>query len=247
MTADASGAMCEIRPSRRVFGHLALGAAVALRAPRQASAEFPKISSIKQKDIDEWTELDDGSGLRLYDVYEGLGSNTKNGDRMRLRYTVYLLDGTVVSRGQGVEQEFTLGKKQVPLGLENGVRDMKAGAERMLYIPPEIGWSSKYRASAVQQIKTCGLSTCPLDNQALIVYSKLEGYVKGECKGGDTPLSAIKVDMSKGTASVTIGSEACPEGPVEVTEKRLKTMDMINQMKSSGKLKAAEKQKFVIP
>ena len=124
MTADASGAMCEIRPSRRVFGHLALGAAVALRAPRQASAEFPKISSIKQKDIDEWTELDDGSGLRLYDVYEGLGSNTKNGDRsrllarvvtsvlsvtmfcdrMRLRYTVYLLDGTVVSRGQGVEQ-----------------------------------------------------------------------------------------------------------------------------------------------
>jgi hypothetical protein len=32
-----------------------------------------------------------------------------------------------VSRGQGVEQEFTLGKGQVPVGLENGVRGMKAG------------------------------------------------------------------------------------------------------------------------
>lgn len=92
----------------------------------------------------------DGSGLRLDDIYAGLGAATKDGDRLRLRYSIYLLDGTIVSRGQvlhlapdhalpaapfageeltctcscvhapfgpkqvqGVEQEFTLGKKQV--------------------------------------------------------------------------------------------------------------------------------------
>jgi len=47
--------------------------------------------------------------------------------------------------------------------------------------------------------------------------------------------------------SVTIGSEACPEGDIEVTEKRLKTLDMLNKMKQTGKLKAEEKQPFIIP
>ena len=64
---------------------------------------------------------------------------------------------------------------------------MKAGAERMLYIPPEIGWSSKYRASAVQQIKTCGLSTCPLDNQ--VGAGAGRGIGKGEKKGRTDGLS----------------------------------------------------------
>lgn len=41
-----------------------------------------------------------GSGLRLDDIYEGLGAETKDGDRLRVRYTLYLLDGTIVSRGQ---------------------------------------------------------------------------------------------------------------------------------------------------
>jgi len=56
---------------------------------------------------------------------------------------------TCMCTTQGVEQEFTLGKKQVPLGLENGVRDMKAGAERVLYIPPEIGWYATQTRHAV--------------------------------------------------------------------------------------------------
>ena len=42
----------------------------------------------------------DRSGLRLEDVYAGLGAATKDGDRLRVRYTVYLTDGTIVSRGQ---------------------------------------------------------------------------------------------------------------------------------------------------
>ena len=42
----------------------------------------------------------DGSGLRLDDIYAGLGAATKDGDRLRVRFTLYLLDGTIVSRGQ---------------------------------------------------------------------------------------------------------------------------------------------------
>ena len=43
---------------------------------------------------------------------------------------------------------------------------------------------------------------------------------------------------------VSIGSDVCPEGDTEITEKRLKTLDMINKMKSQGRLKAAEPQPF---
>jgi hypothetical protein len=114
-----------------------------------------------------------------------------------------------------VEQEFTLGKKQVPAGLEEGVRDMKAGAERLLLVPPELGWSGKYRAAALQQIKSCG-ATCPLDEQAVVVLVKLEGYKKAECLGvGDLPIQA-NIDAEKATISLTIGSDTCPEGNVEV-------------------------------
>lgn len=44
--------------SRRALAPLALGAAVTLREPKETSAAFPNIASIKQADIDGWTELD---------------------------------------------------------------------------------------------------------------------------------------------------------------------------------------------
>jgi len=273
----AVSASCPDAPSltRRSFGRtcFAFGAAIALRAPEKAHAEFPRISSLSQADFESW-ELDDDSGLRVKEIAGGLGARAvEEGDKLRVRYSVYLQDGTIVSRGQvrlflagvcgrtetvrsrertesmwwqGVEQEFTLGKKQVPAGLEDGVRDMKVGAERLLLVPPEIGWSSKYRAAALQQIKSCG-GSCPLDEQSVVVFVKLEGYKKRECLGvGDLPISA-NVDTEKGTISLTIGSDTCPEGNIEVTEKRLKALDMLNKLKDEGRLKAEEKQKFVIP
>ena len=185
------------KPSRRALLPLALGAALALR-PRRAAAEFPEVGSIKQADIDTWDEFEGVAGLRSKDVKEGLGVSTKDGDRLRVRFTVYLLDGTVVSRGAGVEQEFTLGRGMVPPGFENGVRDMKAGGERVLYIPAEAGWSSEYRDAALAQIKSCR-GACALDEQPVIVFAKLEGYKKAECKGGDMPVS-VK------TGSLTTGS-----------------------------------------
>jgi len=175
--------------------------------------------------------------------------STKDGDRLRVRYTVYLLDGTVVSRGAGVEQEFTLGRGTVPPGFENGVRDMKAGGERVLYIPAEAGWSSEYRDAALAQIKSCR-GACALDEQPVIVFAKLEGYKKAECKGGDMPVSVKTGSLTTGSGfsdfkiEVSIGSDVCPEGDTEITEKRLKTLDMINKMKSQGRLKAAEPQPF---
>ena len=40
---------------------------------------------------------------------------------------------------------------------------------------------------------------------------------------------------------VTIGNAECPEGDLEVTEKRLRTLDMLNKMKQSGKLKVRDR------
>jgi hypothetical protein len=87
------------RVSRRGLAHFAIGAAVTLRAPGMAAAEFPRIASVAKGGFDDWVEFDDDLGLQLKEVSEGLGAETKDGDRLRLRYTIYLLDGTVVSRG----------------------------------------------------------------------------------------------------------------------------------------------------
>ena len=52
-----------------------------LRAPHEAAAEFPTITSLTQSEIDGWVALDNGEGLRLNDISTGLGRNTKDGDK----------------------------------------------------------------------------------------------------------------------------------------------------------------------
>ena len=87
--------------TRRSFGraYFAFGAAIALRAPEGASAEFPRISSLTQADIESWEIKDEG--LRVKEIAGGLGARAvEEGDKLRVRYSVYLQDGTIVSRGQ---------------------------------------------------------------------------------------------------------------------------------------------------
>ena len=90
--------------TRRGFGQFCALQAAALAlcgSPKEVAAEFPRFSSLTQADFESWEELDDGTGLRVKEVSGGLGERAvKDGDRLRVRYSVYLQDGTVVSRGQ---------------------------------------------------------------------------------------------------------------------------------------------------
>jgi hypothetical protein len=105
--------------TRRGFGQFCAfqAAALALRgSPKEVAAEFPRFSSLTQADIESWEELDDGTGLRVKEVSGGLGERAvKDGDKLRVRYSVYLQDGTVVSRGQvgsgAARAEQTAGKR----------------------------------------------------------------------------------------------------------------------------------------
>jgi len=84
MRSGMSSVTREISPTtisrRGLFQAAAIGVAV-LRAPHEAAAEFPKITSLTQSEIDGWVALDNGEGLRLNDISTGLGRNTKDGDR----------------------------------------------------------------------------------------------------------------------------------------------------------------------
>jgi len=84
MRSGMSSVTREISPTtisrRGLFQAAAIGVAV-LRAPHEAAAEFPTITSLTQSEIDGWVALDNGEGLRLNDISTGLGRNTKDGDK----------------------------------------------------------------------------------------------------------------------------------------------------------------------
>lgn len=62
----------------------------------------------------------------------------ETGDRVRVHFTGWLRDGTIVESSRDEEPlEFTLGEQEVMKGLEDLVRGMKSGETRRALIPPE--------------------------------------------------------------------------------------------------------------
>lgn len=60
------------------------------------------------------------------------------GDRVRVHFTGWLGDGTVVESSRGESPlEFTLGNREVMMGIEDLVRGMRSGEKRQAVIPPD--------------------------------------------------------------------------------------------------------------
>lgn len=92
------------------------------------------------------------SGL-YYEIFaEGNGQIAKAGDRVRVHYTGWLLDGTKfdssVDRGEPIE--FDLGTRQVILGWDEGVAGMKIGEERRLTIPSHLAYGDRDRGKYIK-------------------------------------------------------------------------------------------------
>lgn len=51
-----------------------------------------------------------------------------------------------------MERKITLGNKEVPPGLEEGLRGMKVDGERILVLDPNVGFDQKYRYAALCDI-----------------------------------------------------------------------------------------------
>lgn len=79
------------------------------------------------------------SGLPLRRIQHGFGEGHEAlcGEQVHVLLTLWKLDGTqLYTTGVGKPLSFTLGKSEVPLGIEMGVSEMVPGSSRSLIIPP---------------------------------------------------------------------------------------------------------------
>ncbi len=85
------------------------------------------------------------TALEKEDLVVGKGAAAKAGDRVKVHYTGWLLDGTKFdsSHDRPDPFTFTLGQGQVIKGWDEGVVGMKPGGKRKLTIPSELGYGKQ--------------------------------------------------------------------------------------------------------
>jgi len=91
------------------------------------------------------------SGLKIFTVKEGQGAICKDGQKVKVHYTLYLENGkkidSSVDRGQAFP--FTLGKTSLIPGWVEGVKNMKVGEKALLFIPPHLGYGARGAGRAI--------------------------------------------------------------------------------------------------
>jgi FKBP-type peptidyl-prolyl cis-trans isomerase FkpA len=85
------------------------------------------------------------SKLVVDDVVVGSGEEAQAGDTVTVHYVGTLQNGQQFdnSNTRGEPFTFTLGENNVIAGWEQGIVGMKIGGERILVIPPEMGYGAK--------------------------------------------------------------------------------------------------------
>jgi FKBP-type peptidyl-prolyl cis-trans isomerase len=98
--------------------------------------EFPKL------DAKEWKKRD--SGLEVWDLVEGKGTEAKAGETVTIRYTGWLTDGKVFDTTEkGDKAPATFPLNRLIKGWQEGLPGMKPGGVRRLKIPAELGYGAK--------------------------------------------------------------------------------------------------------
>ena len=134
---------------RRVCSALAIGAGVSLAGgfvalPAQAQ-QTPSVQGTSKLDATR-------SDLQKVDVKQGAGAEATTGKAVVVHYTGWLYDTSKPdshgvkfdsSRDRGVPFGFMLGAGRVIKGWDEGVAGMKAGGQRTLVIPPQMGYGER--------------------------------------------------------------------------------------------------------
>jgi len=82
------------------------------------------------------------SGLTIEDTVIGEGAAAAAGRDVIVHYSGWLADGTQFDSSKEKHDpfHFTLGKKEVMPGWEEGLSGMKVGGTRKLTVPPQLGY-----------------------------------------------------------------------------------------------------------
>lgn len=85
------------------------------------------------------------SGLKYIDLKIGKGKIAKPGSRLVVDYTGWFLNGKKFdsSKDRYMPFKFTLGKKQVIKGWDEGIVGMREGGKRKLMVPPDLAYGEK--------------------------------------------------------------------------------------------------------
>jgi len=84
------------------------------------------------------------SGLKITDKTAGEGPGAKPRQSLSMRYILKLGNGKIVDKNTGGRPfKFTLGAGEVIKGWDEGLVGMKVGGERMLEVPPQLGYGKR--------------------------------------------------------------------------------------------------------
>lgn len=99
------------------------------------------------------------TGLYFRDLEVGTGAAVAAGQRVSVRYTGWLSNGTQFDSNvsSSAPYEFTLGAGQVIAGFDQGVAGMRVGGRRQVVIPPALGYGAAGQA--------------PIPGNAVIVFT----------------------------------------------------------------------------
>jgi FKBP-type peptidyl-prolyl cis-trans isomerase len=95
-------------------------------------------------EVAELPEQRTASGLVIRDLELGAGEEVVQGSRVTVHYVGRFSDGQRFdsSRDRGQPFTFTVGAGQVAPGWEQGMLGMRAGGQRRIRIPPDLGLGS---------------------------------------------------------------------------------------------------------
>lgn len=93
---------------------------------------------IERKNLDM---AETSSGLWYQVLEQGSGETLKPGDRIKLEYELYLLDGTLCySSEETGPKEVVIGRTGIEPGLYEGLLMLRSGAEAQFIIPPFLAY-----------------------------------------------------------------------------------------------------------
>ncbi|MEM8778549.1 MAG: FKBP-type peptidyl-prolyl cis-trans isomerase [Cyanobacteria bacterium P01_G01_bin.49] len=135
-----------------VFGNPNKQTAIASSAQKEITETSLKETllslNIADKELSEMdleNAVETSSGLKYIQVKEGDGESPTTGQTVTVHYTGTLEDGKKFdsSRDRGQPFSFKIGVGQVIKGWDEGVSSMKVGGNRILIIPPDLGYGAQ--------------------------------------------------------------------------------------------------------
>ncbi|MFC1673089.1 FKBP-type peptidyl-prolyl cis-trans isomerase [Pseudomonadota bacterium] len=141
--------------------------------------------------------------VQIKDLVVGTGAYAELGNRMKVHYTGWLMDGTKFDSSLDTNSpyEFSLGAFEVIRGWDLGLRGMQVGGTRELIIPPELAYGKKGYL-AVPPNATLRFEVELLDTHVNRVTKINSGELAELIKEGVTIVDIRKVKDRKGMGMI---------------------------------------------